>query len=243
MWRFPPRRSCISLSPFSVSLSQFVRGREGGDEQIHTTRLVAVKPRRSMSELFLIHYIHVNFSPLTQNQNQTTANDRRLSVLQRKLSRFIVELQLTDRKSKKQIKSNYSVCKKAERRDFPPEADTDGQIPAGTGRQLHRVRGQKNKSGIITVVCQFYSPRLFNHRVMMCDCLLRKAIIMTKVLLRVSGSVRLWCTFTHWKLIWWMDKKVAPRQSVRTFIHARVTYRNNVIRTVNILLCALYAVM
>lgn len=189
MWRFPPRRSCISLSPFSVSLSQFVRGREGGDEQIHTTRLVAVKPRRSMSELFLIHYIHVNFSPLTQNQNQTTANDRRLSVLQRKLSRFIVELQLQEKQ--KQIKSNYSACKKAERRDFPPEADTDGQIPAGTGRQLHRVRGQKNKSGIITVVCQFYSPRQFNHRVMMCDCLLRKAIIMTKCLLRVSGSVRL----------------------------------------------------
>ena len=38
-------------------------------------------------------------------------------------------------------------------------------------------------------------------------------------------------------------KKVAPRQSVRTFTHARVTYRNNVIRTVDILLCALYAVM
>lgn len=90
----------LSLSILSLSLSRFVRGREGGDEQIHTTRLVAVKPRRSMSELFLIHYIHVNFSPLTQKQNQTTANDRRLSVLQKKLSHFIVELQLTDRKSK-----------------------------------------------------------------------------------------------------------------------------------------------
>ena len=108
-------------------------------------------------------------------------------------------------------------------------------------RKTSLTRGRQ--AGIITAVCQFYSPRPFNHRVVMCDCLLGKAIIMTKCLLHVSGSVRLRCTFTHWKLIWWTDKKVAPGQSGWTFIQARVTYKNNVIRTLHIFPCGLYAVM